>query len=207
MQAGNDRTATVAITPPSDIVLDVARAADPEKYRMAAERLARLRAAVPSTETFMPPAAPTRAAMPADVANTAATPTRPLDAGASAQSRRRLDPYGQFEAFVLQSFVQSMLPKNATTVFGKGSAGEFWRSMLAEKMGDELARSGQVGIAKRLAAGPSHPVQPATALTASPAAVLPPQAATLVGLQPAAPEGVSTADAVTPAIEPASERS
>ena len=52
MQAGNDRTATVAITPPSDIVLDVARAADPEKYRVAAERLARLRATAPSTETF-----------------------------------------------------------------------------------------------------------------------------------------------------------
>jgi hypothetical protein len=201
MQAGNDRTATVAITPPSDIVLDVARAADPEKYRVAAERLARLRATAPGTETFMLPAAPTRAATPADVANTAATPT------ASAQSRRRLDPYGQFEAFVLQSFVQSMLPKNATTVFGKGSAGEFWRSMLAEKMGDELARSGQVGIARRLATGPSHPVQPATAVTASPTAVPAPLATTLIGLQPANPEDMPRADAVIPAIETAGERS
>ena len=207
MQAGNDRTATVAITPPSDIVLDVARAVDPEKYRMAAERLARLRATAPSTETFMPPAAPTRAAMPADVANTAATPTRPFDAGASAQSRRRLDPYGQFEAFVLQSFVQSMLPKNATTVFGKGSAGEFWRSMLAEKMGDELARSGQVGIARRLAAGPSHPVQPTSTVTASPTAVPPPQASTLIGLQTPESEGVPRVDAAIPSVEPASERS
>ncbi len=198
----------MAISPPSDIVLDVARAADPEKYRLAAERLARLRATAPGTEAFMPPATQARAAASAGVANTPATPTRPLDAGASAQSRRRLDPYGQFEAFVLQSFVQSMLPKNATTVFGKGSAGEFWRSMLAEKMGDELARSGQVGIARRLAAGPSHPVQPATAVTASPTAVPPPLAATtLIGLQPADPEGVLRSDAVIPAIEPGSERS
>lgn len=197
----------MAISPPSDIVLGVARAADPEKYRMAAERLARLRATAPSTETFMPPADQTRVAASTDAANTAATPTRPLDAGASAQSRRRLDPYGQFEAFVLQSFVQSMLPKNATTVFGKGSAGEFWRSMLAEKMGDELARSGQVGIARRLAAGPSHPVQPATAVTASPTAVPPPLATTLIGLQPANPEDVSRADAVKPVVETASERS
>jgi len=197
----------VAITPPSDIVLDVARAADPEKYRLAAERLARLRATAPGTETFMPPANHARAATPADVANTAATPTRAPDAGASAQSRRRLDPYGQFEAFVLQSFVQSMLPKNATNVFGKGSAGEFWRSMLAEKMGDELARSGQVGIARRLAAGPSHPVQPATSVTASQTAVPPPLATTLVGLQPVDPEGVPRIDAAIPAIEPGSERS
>ena len=101
-----------------------------------------------------------------------------------------------------------MLPKNATTVFGKGSAGEFWRSMLAEKMGDELARSGQVGIARRLAAGPSHPVQPATAVTASPTAVPPPLAATTpIGLQPTDPEGVLRSDAVIPAIEPGSERS
>lgn len=207
MQAGNDRTATVAITPPSDIVLDVARAADPEKYRMAAERLARLRATVPSTETFMPPADQARVAASTDAANTAATPTRPLDAGASAQTRRRLDPYGQFEAFVLQSFVQSMLPKNATTVFGKGSAGEFWRSMLAEKMGDELARSGQVGIARRLAAGPSHPVQPTSVVTASPTAVPPPQASTLIGLQTPESEGVPRADAAIPSVEPASERS
>jgi hypothetical protein len=197
----------VAITPPSDIVLDVARAADPEKYRMAAERLARLRATAPSTETFMPPADRARVVTPTDVTSTAAAPARPLDAGARVQSRRRLDPYGQFEAFVLQSFVQSMLPKNATTVFGKGSAGEFWRSMLAEKMGDELARSGQVGIARRLAAGPSHPVQPATAVTASPTAVPPPLATTLVGLQSADPESVPRTDAAIPAIEPASERS
>jgi len=197
----------VAIIPPSDIVLDVARAADPEKYRVAAERLARLRATAPSTETFMPPATQARAATPADAANAAATPTRAVDAGASAQSRRRLDPYGQFEAFVLQSFVQSMLPKNATNVFGKGSAGEFWRSMLAEKMGDELARSGQVGIARRLAAGPSHPVQPATAVTESPSAAPPPLATTLIGLQPANPEDVPRADAAEPAIERGNERS
>jgi len=66
--------------------------------------------------------------------------------------RSRLDASGQFEAFVLQSFVQSMLPKNATNVYGRGTAGEVWRSMLAEKIGEELARSGQVGIAQRLAA-------------------------------------------------------
>ena len=193
----------MAITPPSDIVLDVARAADPEKYRAAVERLTRLRAtAAASTATFMPatqaPAAPCHRhrvllppAMPAPVRNHAA----------------RLDAYGQFESFVLQSFVQSMLPKNATNVFGKGSAGEFWKSMLAEKMGDELARSGQVGIARRLAAGPSHPVQPGAADAASPLSVPPSLLSTLTTVQPRPPEG---ADVVDPAAAPApvdSERS
>ena len=132
----------------------------PSKYRAAVERLARLRAtAAASTAAFAPPA--TELPRPGQAHGRSGTSaTRPADAGAGAQPRRRLDAYGQFEAFVLQSFIQSMLPKNATNVFGKGSAGEFWKSMLAEKMGDELARSGQVGIARRLAAGPSHPVRP-----------------------------------------------
>ena len=192
----------MAITPPSDIVLDVARAADPEKYRAAVDRLTRLRAtAAASTAAFTPPTqAP---ATPAVITDAAAT----RDFAAGAQPRRRLDPYGQFESFVLQSFVQSMLPKNATNVFGKGSAGEFWKSMLAEKMGDELARSGQVGIARRLAAGPSHPVRPDTTSTASPLPVSPPLLSTLTTVQPRPPDGV---DVVDPAAAPApvdSERS
>lgn len=130
----------MAITPPSDIILDVSRAADPQRYREAVERLARLRATGASAAISSPPAE-----RPTAPSLSAATP--------SARSpRRRLDAYGQFEAFILQTFVQSMLPKNATNVYGRGTAGEVWRSMLAEKIGEELARSGQVGIAQRLSA-------------------------------------------------------
>jgi peptidoglycan hydrolase FlgJ len=198
----------VAIVPPTDLVLDVARAANPDAYRVAAERLARLRASQPSTEVFMPQAAPAPAnrTQSTDPAVAATNP-----ASAAGSPRRRLDPYGQFEAFVLQSFVQSMLPKNAANVFGKGSAGEFWKSMLAEKMGDELARSGQVGIARRLAAGPSHPVQPASTVTASPTIPPVPLAASLtrVPVIPVNPDDVlaPAADVWAAKVEPASERS
>ncbi len=137
----------MAITPPSDIVLDVARAADPERYRAALDRLTNLRASV-AAEAPRPPATPERPVVDAAAAADAGS-VRP---GAPVRDRRRLDAFGQFEAFVLQSFVQSMLPKNATNVYGRGTAGEVWRSMLAEKIGEELARSGQVGIAQRLGA-------------------------------------------------------
>ena len=53
----------------------------------------------------------------------------------------------------MQTFIQSMLPKNAKNVFGKGIAGDIWKSMLAEKLANEVGRSGQVGLAKRLQAG------------------------------------------------------
>lgn len=62
----------------------------------------------------------------------------------------------QFEAFVLQSFIEEMLPKSADSVFGGGVAGDYWRSMLAEKMAGEVADRGGIGIAKMIR-GDEHP--------------------------------------------------
>jgi Rod binding domain-containing protein len=44
-----------------------------------------------------------------------------------------------------------MLPQDASVVFGKGTAGTIWRSMLAEQIGNEMAKGNGVGIAKQLA--------------------------------------------------------
>jgi Rod binding domain-containing protein len=57
----------------------------------------------------------------------------------------------EFEAFVLQSFIEAMLPRNAESVFGSGTSGAFWKSMLAEQLAKELTRSGGVGIARLIA--------------------------------------------------------
>jgi flagellar protein FlgJ len=82
---------------------------------------------------------------------------RTAGAGAAASSRPAADikattgPYVQFEAFVLQSFIQSMMPDNASEVYGEGTAGEVWKSMLAEKMAKEIAEHGGIGIAKMIA--------------------------------------------------------
>jgi hypothetical protein len=59
--------------------------------------------------------------------------------------------YRKFEAFVLQMFVESMLPKDANNIFGKGTAGTIWRSMMAEQLGNEIAKGDGIGIAKQLA--------------------------------------------------------
>jgi peptidoglycan hydrolase FlgJ len=151
----------VAITPPSDIVLGVVLAADPQKYQAAAERLRRL-----SSATLQAASAPAASAPAAEGAGAASIQDGAAEAsgstvamGDASSGKARVvrktkdmgEAFGQLEAFVLQSFIQSMLPKNATSVFGKGTAGEVWKSMMAEKLGAEIARSGQVGIAKRLA--------------------------------------------------------
>ena len=147
----DSRAATLAINPPSDIILGVARAADPSKYQAAADRLARISGTAAGVDAAQPPRTvpgePESAAAPRALRPVSALPAdrRP------SQLRGTSDPLSQFEAFVLQSFVQSMLPKHADRVFGRGTAGEVWKSMLAEMLGNELAQGGRVGIARQMA--------------------------------------------------------
>jgi len=51
-----------------------------------------------------------------------------------------------------------MLPKDSSNVFGQGTAGDMWRSMLAEQVAQQIAKSGALGLAKRLFA--THELQP-----------------------------------------------
>jgi hypothetical protein len=161
----------LAINPPGDIILGVANAADPSKYQTAADRLARMGGdaagtsgaqAVSSSATAQP-SLPTTPVAPQGLRSAPALPAdRPLE-----QSRGKADALMQFEAFVLQSFIQSMLPKHANSVFGRGTAGEVWKSMMAEMLANELAQSGRVGIAGQIAAGtagvPENRSEPAPA--------------------------------------------
>lgn len=134
----------MAISPPSDIVLDVARAAGPEDIRKAhAELMNRIGGSNASFEVANPPVA--RAAEPAK----------------GGESFRR------FEAMVLQTFIQNMLPKDAEGVYGKGFAGDMWKTQMAERLADTIAERGGIGIAKALAS--AHYLSGAGAEAANPA--------------------------------------
>jgi len=134
----------MAINPPSDLVLDVARAADPQAYRMASDRL---KSMAPATDVAF--------------SNVAADPVQDkfssvshsLSAGVSMNSQAQSpanSAYRKFEAFMLQSFVQSMFTSDASATFGKGIAGEYWKSMLSEAMANKMADNGGVGVARLL---------------------------------------------------------
>jgi len=157
----------VAINPPSDIILDVARAADPLQYSAAVQKLSRIGgAAAPDAafdlllgsldadEAFEPEFD----SLPAEVVDWTRADLRsqfaPFDPRSPADSG--MAPARQFEAFVLQTFIQSMFPKDANHVFGEGIAGSYWSSMLAEQIAGQIAKSGGIGIADEIAA--SHPV-------------------------------------------------
>jgi hypothetical protein len=151
------------VTSTPDVVLDVLEAADPVAQREATVKLDALKSSevdfAASLDSQVDKAKATATAagdqLSSDIAradigaSNAAAPVRVIKAASSS------DVYRKFEAFVLQVFVDSMLPKESQDVFGKGTAGSIWRSMLAEQLGNQLAQGKGVGIAKQLAA--AHP--------------------------------------------------
>ncbi len=124
----------MAISPPSDIVMDVARAADPAAAEAARARLASLASQRGEGAAFQPAGTPSPSGSrtPADQTSPAA------------------DAFQKFEAVILQTFLQSMLPKDTESVYGEGMAGEMWQSMLAQQLGDVMAARGGIGIADRI---------------------------------------------------------
>lgn len=123
----------MAISPPSDIVLDVARAANPADIQQARAQL--MQRAGMSKEQF-------------SVSNT----TVLSRASAETNNNDIAQNFKNFEAMVLQTFIQNMLPNNAEGIYGKGLAGDMWKSQLAEHLAGVVADNGGIGIAKSLTA-------------------------------------------------------
>lgn len=125
----------MAISPPSDIVLDVARAVEPSGLEAARAELVK-RAGSASASGASDVFSLTQA-----ISNRAA---------AGSTETATLDSFKRFEAMVLQTFIQNMLPKDAGTVYGKGMAGDMWKSLLAEQLAGAMAERGGIGISQRV---------------------------------------------------------
>jgi len=125
----------MAISPLSDIVLDVTRAADPQTYRASVEKLQQSRAVTGvKFDALSHSLAMENMRPPATVKEQAALE----------------NPHRQFEAFMLQSFIMNMFTSDTSSVFGKGAGADFWKGMLAEKLADEMAQGGGIGVARLL---------------------------------------------------------
>lgn len=68
----------------------------------------------------------------------------------NADRLREGSAYEQFEAMTLQKFVEAILPARSEAWFGKGFAGDTWKSFLAQQVAAELARAGGIGIARMI---------------------------------------------------------
>ena len=152
----------MAADPSSDIVLEVAKAADPARAAAVAQRLSALAGAAATDEAdFADALAATAPAAPA-AAPAAGNARARLAAAAGAVDDKADKVRTQFEAVMLNSFVSEMLPKDASATFGQGLAGDMWKSMLADQVSRQIAKSGALGIGKRLFA--THPLDAAVSL-------------------------------------------
>jgi peptidoglycan hydrolase FlgJ len=148
---------------PSDILSDVIDAADPAAYRAALNRLTQLQsAAAPDAARFSEQAAEVARGATAEGAGLSRA-NSPSAAGSTpgVVGRAGAEPsaYRKFEGFVLQVLIETMLPKDASA-FGKGTPGVIWRSMMSEQLGNQLAATGGIGIARMLEK--AHPTDSST---------------------------------------------
>ena len=67
-----------------------------------------------------------------------------------AQQRKIKEVGQQFEALYLRQMLEEWLPKDSQELFGEGTAGSVWRSMLADQMANTLSKSGTIGIAQMI---------------------------------------------------------
>jgi peptidoglycan hydrolase FlgJ len=143
----------MAIAPPSDIVMDVVNAADPARMQEAQERLQ-------TASSTLAAARLTRdgKGFSTDVASLDQISTSGPDTGAKVSTRDSKTPetYRKFEAMVLQNFIQSMLPSDSSEIYGEGTAGNVWKGMMAEQLGNAIAKGGGIGIADRLMRGSTY---------------------------------------------------
>lgn len=136
----------MSIQPVSDIILDVAMAADPAKVSAAKQRLSELgdasgagsfgevlSAQTGETSTRWSPLAEARFF-------SAPTGVAIKEKASMDQAKRGL------ETLVAKMLVESMLPKEGGTFFGKDNAGGVWRSMLADKIATEMTKGKGLGI-------------------------------------------------------------
>lgn len=73
----------------------------------------------------------------------------PADAARVEADRKKASK--DFEAMFLRQALESMLPDSDNAVFGGGTAGGMWRSMLADRVSGVLAERGVLGMAEMLA--------------------------------------------------------
>lgn len=164
----------MTIAPPTDILLDVARAADPARLEAARMRLAAgapaaladdhgfdaAFSALAGTSSASSSAAPAPADTgggPVEAGLTEPRNNAVLFAGSAgharlARARQPSDVFRDFEAMTLTEFISEMLPAESEGVFGSGTAGSVYRSMLAQELGKALAADGGIGIARTVEA-------------------------------------------------------
>jgi hypothetical protein len=137
----------MSVQPLSDIILDVANAADPAKVAAVKQRLAQASAGDFAALLGGAERAPSNGWSASTKANFFSAP-----AGARSVERNTAPDEAKrgLETLVAKMMVETMLPKEGAATFGKGTAGNVWRSMLADRLASELTRGKGLGLLKNV---------------------------------------------------------
>ena len=152
---------SMAISPPSDLVLDVAMAADPDTLRASMEKLRSVASARVAS------------LMSLSRDNFASMQQMGMAIDTGAKSVEAPNPsFKKFEAFMLQSFIESMFTGDNQAVFGQGIAGDYWKSMMAEAIANKMSDAGGIGVARMLEAQSEKKAKSEAAVSDTPAPVI-----------------------------------
>ena len=66
----------------------------------------------------------------------------------SQTANRAKDVGQQFEALYLRQMLNEMMPKESEALFGQGTAGMIWRSMMSDALATAMSKAGTIGIAQ-----------------------------------------------------------
>lgn len=122
----------MAVDFPTDIVLDVARAADPAAARRTT---AKLNAAADAAgfDKLMADGAPAADRL-----------------GRTNQAEKALGPAKEFESLLVANMIEDMMGDGEEGYFGGGFAGGVWKSMMAEKIAGEVVKTTDFGVASKI---------------------------------------------------------
>jgi hypothetical protein len=166
----------MGISPPTDLVVDVMKNAQTSRVQQVVSKLKALSAGggadFGATMTSTGASGTAASAAPQTVDEqaqaAAATPSGLAFSGttltslrnAHALSNRPVQQFSttqppaatlkKFEGMVLAKFLDTMMPQTSS-VFGSGTAGSAWKTMLTEKIGNSIADVGGIGIAASIA--------------------------------------------------------
>ncbi len=140
----------MSISPATDIVLDVARAADPARYKRAVAKLDATAATAFTEQLAAEETAPVRAPAAESEPIAQSANRTPVPMPSDPATDKIATTYRQFEAMALANMLEAAMPSDEG-FFGKGVAGDTWKSMLIDQIASEMAKQGGVGIAEQLA--------------------------------------------------------
>ena len=154
--------ASMAFDRASDIVMDVMKAANPDKVAAVVKRLQTIEGA--AAEPFDSHISASRHVGSAPVAARQSSSATAMGAPGGIDKAAV-----EFEALIMGTFVSQMMPKSGGGMFDHGAGGDMWRSFLSEQIGRQIAKSGRVSIGKHLFATHPLPSSSQSQLQSSPA--------------------------------------